>query len=51
MPAIKIETSTFAGDAPETTFTERDTVTFKFKITKNPTHGVAFLPSFGYLKR
>lgn len=51
MPAFKMEVSTFAGDQEETTFCERDTVTFKFKITKNPTHGVAFLPNYGYLKR
>jgi hypothetical protein len=51
LPAIKLKVETLAGDVADTTFTNRDTVTFKFLIEKNPTHGVAFLHKYGYLHR
>lgn len=51
LPVLQMEVQTLADETPEDTFTDRDIVTFKFKITKNATSGVAFLPKYGYLKR
>jgi hypothetical protein len=51
MPALQMNVQTLAGDFPETVFTDRDIINFKFVITKNATDGVAFLPRYGYLKK
>ena len=51
LPVLQMRVETLAGDVADDTFTDRDFVTFRFRITKNATDGVAFLPSYGYLKR
>ena len=51
LPVLQMQVETLAGDVADDTFTDRDFVTFRFRITKNATDGVAFLPSYGYLKR